>query len=984
MNKHVKMGALAFLLGAGGFQVFAQTPSFEKDYYQKALWITTRFYGAQRSGVGPNWLIADYEPTQVANDCKGNLNAFVKGQSFIKDADGGYDLTGGWYDCGDFATFGQTFFYSAYMLLLGYSEFPEGYDDYYSFDYHGYINADDYSWEGKKGAPDGIPDILNEAKYATDFIMKAFRDNKTFYFQKGDGDADHAVWCTSPTKSTLNKSRGGEADGPRFFEKTTGGETSMASLGGAALAAMARLYKKFDPEYAQQCLAKAKVAYEYVTGTPKGNKNSCGFYGAKPRYETDEVIFYSELYRATGDEQYLKAAEGACDWMLEKKNYNYNYSLCYNNTEDLACYLIASFGKDSKYSSNAMEAMDFYVKEMYKPASGYFLNKMNGDWGVLRFPANQAFVYGLYNKLTGDDTINPYSIATVDYIIGKNSKNYSFVVGLGDKFPVYPHHRNFYRVDNNDENNLPHLDASYKYVQLGYLVGGSLDPGTYSDNEKTYTSSEGGIDYNAGLVGALGYLNSKLSPVNTNKFGHPSPDLGEALSICGLTEVELNSNIVPSGGMSFSWYKNGERIDGASGSTYKATSMGEYKCVLDSAGVWSTEGSVAVLGTLPDVELPDALELCDPAYYDLDLTVNAPVSYQWYKDGEELVGETGPTFTVAVKGDYSCEISAMGCKPLTKSVTVTSLLPEVDVKPNSTGGVTLSVLAEGDYEWYDVAEGGTPLATGSSYSPSISGEKTFYVQDAGAMSLVVGPTEKTFTGKPTNWGNIAALFSTEKPLMISGLTLYIESVYNAGSQTLEVELVHNGNKKSFTSDAANVTSTGYVKFSFSNPIVIEEAGDYALSAKPSNASVGFFTSGPDYSTYTNQGSPITFTGADNGSASDHPFPGIVDWDVTAGTGCARAVVVAKSSEGMGLESIASSGGLCRVYPNPVTDVVTVEVTGGTTQSVVEVCNLSGAVMGRMEFAGDSATMDLSDLPVGVYAVKVVSDDMVYNARIIKK
>ena len=108
--------------------------SFDKEYYQKALWMTGRFYGAQRSGVGPNWLIADYEPTQVANECKGNLKAFVKGQSFIKDSDGDYDLTGGWYDCGDFATFGQTFFYSAYMLLLGYSEFPEGYEDLYSFD----------------------------------------------------------------------------------------------------------------------------------------------------------------------------------------------------------------------------------------------------------------------------------------------------------------------------------------------------------------------------------------------------------------------------------------------------------------------------------------------------------------------------------------------------------------------------------------------------------------------------------------------------------------------------------------------------------------------------------------------------------------------------------------------------------------------------------------------------------------------------------
>lgn len=45
--------------------VWAQTPSFSDDQYQKALWMTTRFYGAQRSGVGPNWLLATHNPTSV-------------------------------------------------------------------------------------------------------------------------------------------------------------------------------------------------------------------------------------------------------------------------------------------------------------------------------------------------------------------------------------------------------------------------------------------------------------------------------------------------------------------------------------------------------------------------------------------------------------------------------------------------------------------------------------------------------------------------------------------------------------------------------------------------------------------------------------------------------------------------------------------------------------------------------------------------------
>ena len=61
---------------------------------------------------------------------------------------------------------------------------------------------------------------------------------------------------------------------------------------------------------------------------------------------------------------------------------------------------------------------------------------------------------------------------------------------------------------------MPNLDKNYKFVQFGYMVGGSLKDGEYSDESTAYSTTEGGIDYNAGLVGALGYLNAKINPVN--------------------------------------------------------------------------------------------------------------------------------------------------------------------------------------------------------------------------------------------------------------------------------------------------------------------------------------------------------------------------------------------------------------------------------------------------------------------------------------
>ena len=519
----LKYSVLGFLCSIMCSSAFAQADlSFNNDQYQKALWMTTRFYGAQRMGEGVNWLVATHEANDVSNQIQFDRSKFVKGKSFLKDADGDYDLTGGWVDCGDFVLFGQTFFYSAYMLVLGYNAFPEGYPDFYSEDYHGYIDSDDYTWEGKQGVPDGIPDILNEVKYATDFILKAVRDNRTFYYQKGDGDVDHKIWCTSTVKSALPVNMGGESDGPRMILKATGNATAMASQAASALAAMARAYAKYDADYAAACTEKAKVACEFVENTQKGTTRAA-YYPVEDRYIHDMVSMYVELYKTTKDPEYLRKAEENCSWMNNRKEYNYNYSLCYDHREDLAAYNMASLGDESTFGEKALNVLKFYADTMYIPNSGYFLNKLPGKswgsepWGVLRFPGNQAFVRALYDKLTGEEKVSPYISATVDYMLGRNGQNFSYVVGFGDKFPAYSHHRNLYRTDINDvekeQAKLPRVDKNYKFAQLGYLVGGSREDGKYTDDINNYSGTEGGIDYNAGLVGALGYINSKINPV---------------------------------------------------------------------------------------------------------------------------------------------------------------------------------------------------------------------------------------------------------------------------------------------------------------------------------------------------------------------------------------------------------------------------------------------------------------------------------------
>ena len=89
------------------------------------------------------------------------------------------------------------------------------------------------------GTPKGMPDLLEELKYATDWIIKATPDGSNFYYQKGEGEKDHVLWVTSGKMSSQPVELGGE---PRKMFKNPD-DGVMPSFAAAALAVMARIYK---------------------------------------------------------------------------------------------------------------------------------------------------------------------------------------------------------------------------------------------------------------------------------------------------------------------------------------------------------------------------------------------------------------------------------------------------------------------------------------------------------------------------------------------------------------------------------------------------------------------------------------------------------------------------------------------------------------------------------------------------------------------
>ena len=517
MFKSYKKLVAGLLLGCSlGESVIAQTPGFTDNEYKKALWMTTRMYGGQRSGDN-NWYVYNHLPDTLKYDSKPAIKIpeRFRGRSFYEDNDGGYDLSGGWHDCGDHVKFGQTEFYSGYVLLKGYAEFPIGYDDRYSQNYKGYKTSGKWNWEDSTAShdPDGIPDIVNEVKHATDFFIKCAKDANTFYYQIGDGNDDHKVWCTSVLKQRLEKSRGGQL---RTAHKNPN-DASMPSFCGATLALMSRVYRNYNANYADSCLAAALNAYSYAkkqNGTipsPDGPP----FYPKNESYKDDLATMCAELYWATGEEKYKKEALAFTIGGYKGNGDIYpNDVFNYANNGEIAIYNLALLGKPRADSLFKVVARNYINKVDIN--SKLFLG---GDpqWGPLRYNANAAWIVALNLKLTNQNkTVHPFIYDQIDYILGKNSLSQSFIVGFGNKSPRFPHHRDIYRADGGDHTKPGEIPL--KNRQAGFMVGGKRNPSEFKDDPIDFVHTEGGIDYQAGLVGALGYITSIRQPVDQSKF----------------------------------------------------------------------------------------------------------------------------------------------------------------------------------------------------------------------------------------------------------------------------------------------------------------------------------------------------------------------------------------------------------------------------------------------------------------------------------
>ncbi|MBN1959938.1 MAG: glycoside hydrolase family 9 protein [Deltaproteobacteria bacterium] len=415
--------------------------------YKDALKLAIQFYDANRCG----------------NEVATNNTFSWRDNCHINDGhDVNVDLTGGFHDAGDHVKFGLPQGYTA--SILGWV--------YYENKQILLASKDDAQ-------------LLATLRRFTDYFLKSHPDKGIFYYQVGDGGADHAFWGT-PEEQTE----------PRPTRRYADARNPAADVLGETAAALALGFLNFkdDNEYAQKCLLAAKELY-HMGKTNPGLGDAQGFYQSSSFF--DDLSWAAVwLYIATGEEKYLKDIDN----FLKKSKNNAPFktsTMSWDNVFLPVMLKMYDITDDTRYSNAVKDSIEYWIDSMKTTPGGlkYYL-----QWGVLRYAANEAMLALFYTRRFLSHTYYNFAQQQIDYILGNNPQNISYIIGFGDKYPKEPHHRAAISCQ------AANIHKNRDCTLYGALVGGPNDNDEYIDDMNMYQYSEVALDYNAGLIGALSVL----------------------------------------------------------------------------------------------------------------------------------------------------------------------------------------------------------------------------------------------------------------------------------------------------------------------------------------------------------------------------------------------------------------------------------------------------------------------------------------------
>lgn len=431
------------------------------------------------------------------------------------------DVTGGWYDAGDHGKYVVNSGITVWTLIDAYTRFGAAYGD-------GTLPIPE--------AGNGVNDLLDEIRWNLDFMLAMqipegvtmdmpvgpLTRGEPLVFTPTDvsGMAHHKthneVWTPLPYAPHTD-------DVPRYLYPPS----TAATLNLAAAAAIgARAWADVDVEYASRALAAAMRAYDAALANPDiytpGTFDGGGGYGDAD--VSDEFYWAAaELYAATGDQRYLDDVRASPHFLgAPGVEGSPTGSIAWPSVGALGTITLAtvdtglSDAERETARAHLVTAADAYLE--VRDSEGYAIPFGPHDyvWGSTSNLLNRAIMIALAHEITGEARYREAVVDAMDYILGRNALDQSYVSGYGARPMRNPHHRFWAHA----------ADPAFPLPPAGILSGGPNDQNMsdpiaqqmrgicapqacWADHIESYAMNEVAINWNAPLFWVAGWLDAQ-------------------------------------------------------------------------------------------------------------------------------------------------------------------------------------------------------------------------------------------------------------------------------------------------------------------------------------------------------------------------------------------------------------------------------------------------------------------------------------------
>lgn len=447
------------------------------DIYQQPLITLLRSYYLQRCGVEIDDPVTgiSHPPCHLKDGAVAHRDEYhLAGKNIA--------AVGGWHDAGDYGKYVTTTAVTIARLLNLYEQYPDLFPD---------------SQLTIPESGNGVSDLLDEMQFGLDWLLKMQREDGAVYRKLSGKQWPFGV---SPDEDVQS----------RYVYGISTPETAKFA---AVMAIASRNFQSVDTELASKYLDAAESAWQYLPTQPEmkvdwveGDDSGSGKYlsskydrEASLKTDVDDRLWAAvELYITTGKANFANYfADNLSEFdytLFEWKDPSPLALINYlkQNRQPTSAELIAQI--ENKVIQRADLLLERVEESAYNIANNRFI------WGSNKMTAEEGITLVYAYQLTDNRQYLAAAIDQLDYLLGRNHFNQTFITGIGDN-PVK-------RVN--------HLFARAKKIYIpGLVVGGpnsdaqdnkvakNLGQLSYIDSEESYATNEYAIDYNASVISLI-------------------------------------------------------------------------------------------------------------------------------------------------------------------------------------------------------------------------------------------------------------------------------------------------------------------------------------------------------------------------------------------------------------------------------------------------------------------------------------------------